>query len=56
MYQFDLHCHTKGVSKCGTVLPEEGARLYIEAGYSGVVITNHFNRYTFDVMASPKNS
>ena len=50
MYQFDLHCHTKGVSKCGTVLPEEGARLYIEAGYSGVVITNHFNRYTFDVM------
>lgn len=50
MYKFDLHCHTQGVSKCGKVSPEEGARLYIEAGYSGVVITNHFNRFTFDVL------
>ena len=50
MYKFDLHCHTKGVSKCGTVFPEDGAQLYIKAGYSGLVITNHFNRDTFDVL------
>ena len=46
-YRYDLHCHTKGVSACGTVEPEEGAKLYIEAGYSGVVITNHINNDTF---------
>ena len=55
MYQYDLHCHTKGVSKCAEVSPEEGAQLYIEAGYSGVVITNHFNHYTFEEMLG-KNS
>ncbi len=48
MYQYDLHCHTQGVSKCGKVSPQEGARLYIESGYDGVVITNHFNHYTLD--------
>ncbi len=48
MYQYELHCHTAGVSKCAIVSPEEGARMYIEAGYSGVVVTNHFNKYTFE--------
>lgn len=48
MYQYELHCHTAGVSKCANVSPEEGARMYIEAGYSGVVVTNHFNKYTFE--------
>ena len=48
MYQYELHCHTAGVSKCAHASPEEGAQIYIEAGYSGVVVTNHFNKYTFE--------
>ena len=46
-YQYELHCHTAPVSRCAETSPEEAARLYIEAGYDGVVVTDHMNRYTF---------
>lgn len=47
MYRFEMHCHTKGVSRCGKVLPEDGAELYTKAGYDGVVVTDHMNEDTF---------
>ena len=47
LYCTELHCHTQGVSVCGKCPPEEAARLYIEAGYAGVVVTDHMNRWTF---------
>ena len=46
-YLYELHCHTAPVSRCAETSPEEAARLYIEAGYDGVVVTDHMNRYTF---------
>lgn len=47
IYRTELHCHTQGVSVCAECPPEEGARLYIEAGYRTVVVTDHMNRWTF---------
>ncbi len=38
----ELHCHTATGSGCGKIPPEEIAWLYKEAGYYGVVITDHF--------------
>ncbi len=46
-YYTELHCHTQGVSVCAECPPEEAAQLYIQAGYSGVVVTDHMNRWTF---------
>lgn len=40
----DTHTHTSGVSFCSEVTPEEYARLYREAGYGSVILTNHYSR------------
>lgn len=40
--RIELHAHTKPVSGCSEVLPEEMVRIYNGKGYDGVVITNHF--------------
>lgn len=47
-YKYELHCHTGCVSRCGRVDPQEIARLYIERGYSGIVITDHYSPMTFE--------
>lgn len=39
--KLDLHVHTSEVSGCGRVPAAEMARLYHEAGYDGIVITDH---------------
>lgn len=41
-YRFETHCHTKETSPCSTLPAEELVRLYQEAGYDGMVITDHF--------------
>ena len=40
--RIELHAHTKPVSGCSEVLPEEMVKIYSDKGYDGVVITNHF--------------
>ena len=47
-YVYETHCHTDESSRCGKVPGAEAARMYKEAGYAGIVITDHFNSYTFD--------
>lgn len=42
MYYYDLHIHTSNVSPCAHVEAEEVVRLYAEAGYTGIVITDHY--------------
>lgn len=44
MYDLELHFHTAQSSHCGKVAAEEGVRKYIEAGYAGVVVTDHFSK------------
>lgn len=49
-YKYELHCHTKyGSRQCGRTEPKDIARLYKEAGYSGVVITDHYSPLTFNL-------
>lgn len=42
MYKYDLHTHTNAGSLCGVSSPEEIVAAYAKAGYSGIVITDHF--------------
>ena len=47
LYKYELHCHTGCVSRCGRVEPEEIVKLYIENGYDGIVVTDHYSPMTF---------
>lgn len=42
MYKIELHAHTKPVSGCGQLTPQELIKAYNDVGYKGIVITNHF--------------
>ena len=46
MYKIETHLHTCHSSPCGKVDAETIVRLYGEAGFSGIVVTDHFFRYT----------
>ena len=46
-YRIELHAHTSPASPCGDATPEETVRLYLEAGFHGLVITNHFSRAAY---------
>ena len=41
-YLYETHMHTSQGSACAHVPGAEMARLYKEAGYTGIVITDHF--------------
>ena len=41
--KIDLHVHTSEISLCGHVSARDTVRLYKEAGYDAIVITNHFS-------------
>ena len=47
-YKTELHCHSAPVSACATVPPEQIVEEYTKAGYSTVVLTNHFSCYSFE--------
>ncbi len=49
MYKYEIHCHTKNTSRCGHLDGAEIVKLYKEAGYSGVVITDHYSPMTFSL-------
>lgn len=46
-YYYEMHCHGKEVSICSRVTTQQLIEDHIEAGYTGVTITNHLNRATF---------
>lgn len=41
-YKYELHCHTALSSLCASATAEELVELYLDNGYSGVFITDHF--------------
>lgn len=49
MIKLETHCHTLGGSTCATTPANVVARIYKEAGYGAVVVTNHFNEYQFSL-------
>ena len=40
-YRMELHAHCSPASPCGDLPPEEVVRIFHEAGYSGLALTNH---------------
>ncbi|MBO5778790.1 MAG: PHP domain-containing protein [Clostridia bacterium] len=42
--KIDLHVHSSDLSLCAHMSAEETIHRYIEAGYDGFVLTNHFTR------------
>ncbi len=46
-YKYEIHAHTKNTSRCGRLDAEELVNKYKEAGYSGIVITDHYSPMTF---------
>lgn len=47
-YMYESHFHTSDVSTCAHISAEEAAELYKNAGYSGVVVTDHFSTDCFE--------
>lgn len=45
MYTYELHSHTSEVSGCANITAEQSIKLHTQAGYAGLVITNHFVQY-----------
>ena len=41
-FVYETHLHTNQASRCGQLSGAEMARLYHKAGYTGIVITDHF--------------
>ncbi len=50
MFKIETHLHTTTISPCGKVEPEEIVRRYSEAGYHGLVVTDHYRMDVFDKM------
>ena len=48
MYKIETHLHTNHVSKCGHLSASEIVKGYADAGYSALIVTDHYNRTTFD--------
>ena len=42
MFKYEMHAHTNAVSRCGLSTPEEMVKAYADAGYAGIVFTDHF--------------
>ena len=48
MYKTETHLHVAEVSRCSHLTADEMIRLYNEAGYSTVFVTDHFNPAYFE--------
>ncbi len=50
MHKIETHLHTKHVSKCGYLAAQEIVEGYLAAGYEAVIVTDHYNRITYDFL------
>ncbi len=48
MYKYDTHVHTDETSSCAKVQARDAVRMYKEAGYKGIVITDHYAKRFFE--------
>lgn len=42
IYRYETHLHTREASACAIVNGKEQARRYKDAGYTGIIVTDHF--------------
>ena len=47
-FKIELHAHSKPVSPCSEIPPEDLVRIYKELGYDALVLTNHFMIFNQD--------
>jgi predicted metal-dependent phosphoesterase TrpH len=50
MYKLDTHVHTKEISSCSRIEAKEAVRLYKNAEYNTIVITDHYYEGYFDAL------
>lgn len=48
MYKTELHLHNAAISRCAHTTDEEIVARYEQAGYTTLVLTNHFSRSSFN--------
>lgn len=48
-YKYELHAHTNEVSRCAVIPVKELVEEYKKAGYSGIVLTDHYSPMTFHI-------
>lgn len=46
-FKTELHCHSAPVSACAQASAEQIVQAYLEHGYTSLVLTNHYSRFTF---------
>ncbi len=46
-FKTELHCHSRTVSDCATITPEEIVEKYLKSGYTTVVLADHLSPFTF---------
>ena len=46
-YKTELHLHSAEGSACASATAEDIVKVYLEAGYTTLVLTNHFSPWTF---------
>jgi predicted metal-dependent phosphoesterase TrpH len=54
-YRIELHSHTSEVSPCGKITAQEMIELYVQKGYDGIVITDHFTGPLFHDLKDTKD-
>ena len=47
---FDTHLHTSELSPCGMVSYRELPKLFLRAGFGGIIITDHYSHYSFSML------
>lgn len=55
-YKFDAHVHTSETSPCAKIKGSEMVHLYKKAGYSGVIVTDHYHDGFFEALFGPNVS
>ena len=50
MYKLEMHVHTSPTSRCASAKAEDAVTQYTQAGYHGLVLTNHINNSTYRYM------
>ncbi len=48
-YLYETHLHTSETSQCGKVAAAIAAKIYHDAGYTGIVVTDHYFKGFFDM-------
>ena len=56
MHKIETHLHTNHVSRCGHMDAKAIAEAYKKAGYSALIVTDHYNRTAFDYIGIDTNA